>query len=104
MTLSLSLGIPLRECLQRIDSQEYAVYRAMYEIDPWGSRRADWQAGVIAAVIANQHATDESLAARPDDFMLDVEREPDENPEPEQTDEDIEQFFRIRARQMQQGR
>jgi hypothetical protein len=55
LRLSLQLGIPVDEMLERIDSRTLAEYMALEFIDPHGPIRGDIQAGVIASTIANVH-------------------------------------------------
>jgi hypothetical protein len=39
-----------------ISSEELTEWAAYYQIDPFGSHRADIQAGVVASTMANIHA------------------------------------------------
>ena len=42
--------------METISSEELTEWAAYYQIDPWGTHRADIQAGVIASTVANVHA------------------------------------------------
>jgi hypothetical protein len=44
------------ELLETISSEELTEWAAYYQIDPFGSHRADIQAGVVASTMANIHA------------------------------------------------
>jgi len=43
---------------------------AYYELEPFGARRDNWHAGMIAALLANIHRGKGAKAASPADFML----------------------------------
>jgi len=45
----------IREAQQRIDSQEFTLWRAAYEIEPWGEERADIRASVLSRVLIASH-------------------------------------------------
>lgn len=45
--------MPVRECMQRINSREFAEWQAYDAISPIGDRRGDLQAGTIAAHLGN---------------------------------------------------
>ena len=46
----------MAELLATISSEELTEWAAYYQIDPFGSHRADIQAGVVASTMANIHA------------------------------------------------
>lgn len=58
----------VREMLARIDSRELAEWMAYYMVDPFGTERADLQAGIIACTIANSNSG-KGKAFQPQDFM-----------------------------------
>jgi hypothetical protein len=52
-----------------MSSNEFAEWRAYDRINPFGERRADLRAGVVAAVVANANRGKRRKAFRPEDFM-----------------------------------
>ena len=50
-------------------------WRALYEVEPWGERRADLRAGIIASTTYNMHRG-RGPALKADDFMPDFDRKP----------------------------
>lgn len=53
MKLALAMGRTLKELREVMDAQEFGLWAALYEIDPWDHERTDVQTGIIAATIAN---------------------------------------------------
>lgn len=61
----------VREMLERIDSRELSEWMAFDSLEPIGDLRGDYQAGVIASVVAN--STPRKRGAKifqPADFMV----------------------------------
>jgi len=54
--------------LTSISSEELTEWAAYYQLDPFGSYRADLQAGVVASTMANIHAK-KGHKFGPSDFM-----------------------------------
>ena len=59
--------------MSRCDSREYAEWRALYELDPWGEERADLRAGIIASTIANVNRG-KGKSFSPGDFMPEFDK------------------------------
>ncbi len=53
MKLALAMGKTLHELSQTMTAQEFGLWAALYEVDPWDSTRQDINAGIIAATVAN---------------------------------------------------
>ena len=75
-----------------MDSAEYCLWLAEYQMNPWDERRSDLRAGVIASSIANYagKCLKENTTAKPLDFM------PYDQPEPEEissSPDDLDQFL-----------
>lgn len=66
-SLALRMGCTVRELLERLDAREFLQWLAYHQIDPWDEERADWRAGMVAAVIANTNGGRGKF--RPSDFM-----------------------------------
>lgn len=49
----MTLGMTVRELLDRIDSRELSQWIAYHNIEPWGDEREDLRHGIRAAVTAN---------------------------------------------------
>ncbi len=65
----MSLGMTVRELLQRMDSRELSEWLAYDRIEPIGAVRSDLGAGIISATIANCHRGKRSQPYTPADFM-----------------------------------
>ncbi len=72
--LALALGMPVRELLGRIGSDELTEWMAFYQLEPFGDMRADLRSGVIASTFANAHRAQHTPPFTPEDFMPFVER------------------------------
>jgi hypothetical protein len=72
--LALALGMPVRELLQRIGSDEITEWMAFYQMEPFGDMRADLRSGVIASTFANANRTKHTRPFTPEDFMPFVDR------------------------------
>lgn len=81
----------IAEAMERIDSAEFAGWRARFETDPWDETRADYRAGTIAAVIANVNRGRGGRTFSARDFFASI---PDE---PEQSGEEMARIFRAAA-------
>jgi len=79
--LALSLGLTVREMLQRVGSDELTEWMAFYQLEPFGDFRADYRSGVIASTFANAHRAQDASPFRVEDFMPFLEKEtPKVNP------------------------
>lgn len=47
------LGMTVAEIYQTMPSSEFERWRVLEWVDPWGQRRADFQFGMLASVVAN---------------------------------------------------
>jgi Protein of unknown function (DUF4035) len=50
------MGRTVRELLSSLDSEEIAEWAAFYRLDPFGGIRGDYQAAVVAQVVAQANA------------------------------------------------
>ena len=57
-----------------MSAREFGEWRALYGMEPFGGRRGDLQAAVVASTMANVMRGDHE-AYELDDFLLDFERE-----------------------------
>lgn len=83
MRLCLALGCTLAELGERMTSQEFGLWIAYHQIEPFGEVRADLRAGIVASTVANyagRMRTKEAGAAQPSEFMPFLKHD-----EPEQT-------------------
>lgn len=53
MRLALRLGRTLNELGQTMSSEEFELWVALYQDEPWDETRADLRAGIIASTISN---------------------------------------------------
>ncbi|TXH06678.1 MAG: DUF4035 domain-containing protein [Rhodocyclaceae bacterium] len=72
--LALSLGMPVRELLARIGSDELTEWMAFYQLEPFGDFRADFRSGIVASTFANANRSKEAKPFTPGDFMPFVEK------------------------------
>ena len=66
--------MPVRELLARVDSRELAEWRAYERIEPFGEKRADARAGMVASVMANAWKGKDQKAFTPEDFMPEYDK------------------------------
>ncbi len=63
------MGYTVRELQTRMDSHEFAEWMAYYRIDPYGSWREDYRAGIVASTLANVNRTKDAKVFTPQDFI-----------------------------------
>lgn len=86
MTLALALGRTLHE-LSAMSGLEFDMWREYYIKNPWGDRREDLRAALIAQTVANHAGMRRNEPASLKDFLLDFnpkESAPLESPDPMQ--------------------
>jgi hypothetical protein len=76
-----------RELLRRLDAQERLEWEILEEVDPWGQRRDDYRAAMLAWVFTGGKTP-------MDNFRLDFFRPPARPPKKQSTDE-IETIMRM---------
>jgi hypothetical protein len=78
-----------RELLRRIDASERLDWQVLEDVDPWGQRRDDYRAAMLAWIMAGGKS-------KMSDFILDFLRPP-EPPRPprKQSPEEIETIMRM---------
>jgi hypothetical protein len=59
--------------LAELTSPQIAEWMAYFQLEPFGERRADLRAGIIASTVANAHRAKDSRPYKPQDFMPDFE-------------------------------
>lgn len=66
----------MNELLGQISSREITEWMAYDKLEPFGERRADLRAGIVASTVANvfRNAKEHPRAFRADEFMPDFER------------------------------
>lgn len=74
--LALALGLPVRELLGRIGSDELTEWMAFYQLEPFGDFRADFRSGIVASTFANANRAKDSKPFTPEDFMPFVDKQP----------------------------
>lgn len=77
MTLALAMGRTLGELGESMTADEFGLWLALYQVDPWGEQRADLRAGIVASTVANYAGMARSKsagAAKPSDFMPYIEK------------------------------
>lgn len=53
LRLAAMWGCTLKEAAAKCDAAEFALWSALYEIDPWGEERADLRSAQITAKMHN---------------------------------------------------
>ena len=71
--LATQLGKFVSE-VEQMSGVELLEWMAYYKIEPWGEKRADMRAGVIASTIANIFRKKGRKPFKPVDFMLQFEK------------------------------
>ncbi|MFZ2738093.1 MAG: DUF4035 domain-containing protein [Burkholderiaceae bacterium] len=90
--LALALGLPVRELLARIGSDELTEWMAFYQLEPFGDFRADVRAGIVASTFANANRARDTKPFTPEDFMPFVDKQPAKAPSPIKTPLNVAQF------------
>ena len=83
--LALALGLPVREMLASMGSDELTEWMAYYQLEPFGDYRADYRSGVVASTFANAHRAKDVGPFKPEDFMPFLEK-----PKPHQPQDEIQ--------------
>ena len=78
--LALALGLPVRDLLARIGSDELTEWMAFYQMEPFGDFRADVRSGIVAATFANAHRSRDAKPFTPEDFMPFVDKQIEKQP------------------------
>jgi hypothetical protein len=66
----------VRQLLAEIDARELAEWMAYDSLDPIGDERGDYQAGIIAATVANRWRVKGERTHKPADFVPQFDAEP----------------------------
>jgi len=53
LIIARTLGLSVAEAQQRIDSREFTLWRAAYEIEPWGEERADIRTAILLRTLVS---------------------------------------------------
>ena len=77
--LALALGLPVRDLLARIGSDELTEWMAFYQMEPFGDFRADVRSGIVAATFANANRARDAKPFTPEDFMPFIDKQPTKN-------------------------
>ena len=72
--LALALGLPVRELLARMGSDELTEWMAFYQLEPFGDFRADLRSAIVASTLANAHRSKDGKPFTPEDFMPFVDK------------------------------
>ena len=92
--LARSLGRTLEELGHTCSAQEFGLWQAAYEAEPWGPFRTELAAGVVASTIANVNRGRDSEPFTPLDFMPYAKAmQTSAPPEPEPTGADFLREF-----------
>lgn len=81
--LARTLGRTLDELGQTMSAAEFADHWDDYTYRPWGDRRADIRTALLAQQIANYAGKMRKDPAKLTDFLLDFERQPEPESEPD---------------------
>ena len=60
--IARTLGTSIKNAKREVNSQEFATWRAAYELEPWGEGQADYRAARLAQVIASTYGGKLTLA------------------------------------------
>jgi hypothetical protein len=65
----------VRRLLGELDSRELTAWMAYETVEPFGERRANLHAGIVAATVANVNRDRHARVFQPTDFLLEFGRE-----------------------------
>ena len=84
MDLCLALGCSLCELPTRMTSAEFGLWFTRWLTQPWGDRRADIHAGIVASTVSNWsgRTRDKNRLASIEDYMPFVKRSAPEEVDP----------------------
>lgn len=71
----MAWGVPIYELEESMSSSIFTEAMNYYSIEPFGSKRDNMHAGLIAATVANVNISKKRDKMSPDDFMLKTKRE-----------------------------
>lgn len=86
----------VRELGDRLSSREEIQWRLLENIDPWGQRREDYRAALIAQMIVNVHKKP-SQQVKIEKFLLEFKRKETGRAEPKSPDSLMDKFKRLTA-------
>jgi hypothetical protein len=86
LRLAALFGMPVRTCQQTLSSAEFAEWYAYFQVEPFGADGDDRRMARMAAILANANRNTET---HPQPF-LEREFRLDVQPEPPQTEDDVE--------------
>jgi hypothetical protein len=68
--LALALGMTVRQLETQMQSSELLEWMVFFGLEPWGSVRDDYRAGVVASTLVNINGGKKGgKASQPDDFF-----------------------------------
>lgn len=88
----MALGMSVAQCQREVSAAEFSEWMAYDRIEPFGERRADLRAGIVAAVTANAFRGKDSKPFQASDFMPDFDKKTKE-----QSPEEMFNRLRIHA-------
>lgn len=88
----MALGMSVAQCQREVSAPELSEWIAYDHIEPFGERRADLRAGIVAAVTANAFRGKDSKPFQASDFMPDFDKKLQQ-----QTPEEMFNRLRIHA-------
>lgn len=65
--------------LRNVSSRELSEWAAFYGMEPFGDRKADYRAGMVAATIANVNRAPNREPFKPDDFFPERQNETEDD-------------------------
>jgi len=68
--LAQALGATVGELQQRMSSSEFSEWQVLYQLDPFGNLRGDFQAGQIASTVVNLFRDKTDPVLSPAAFLL----------------------------------
>lgn len=69
------MGVPVKELMGRIDSDEFTYWIAFYNIEPFGPMQEDLRAGYATSILYNVNRAEKSQAKSPGDFFHSLKQE-----------------------------
>lgn len=80
LSLSLKMGIPIRELQEKVDSRDFLLYQLYDQMEPIGGSRFDMGIGIVCHVLSKLNGVKDTKIS---DFMPDygVQVKPKKTPE-----------------------
>ena len=72
--MCLTLG-QTPEQVRQLRGEDYAMFRALYAVQPWGPERDNWHMAVLGTIGVNTHLQKGKRPLQPNEFMFGYQKQ-----------------------------